>query len=86
VRAAILHPSLTVLAAVRNVLVHRAGNVDHDFMSEYRRSAELQAEFPSVELKKLLPITGLTVHHLIYPVLTESVKLIEAVNGIVGSG
>lgn len=85
VREAILHPSLTVLAAVRNLLVHRAGIVDQDFMNDYGRCVELRSEFPSVELKKPLPMTGLTVHHLIYPVVTQSVKLIEAVNAEVGS-
>lgn len=86
VREAILHPSLTVLAAVRNVLVHRAGIVDQEFMNEYGRCAQLKSEFPSLELNKPLPMTGLNVHHLIYPMLTQSVKLIEAVNAIVGSG
>jgi hypothetical protein len=39
-----------------------------------------------VELKKPPPMTGLTVHGLLQPVVTQSVKLIEAVNGLVGTG
>jgi hypothetical protein len=85
VREAILHPSLTILAAVRNVLVHQAGIVDDQFLKEYGRCTELQSQFPSVKLKELLPMTGLTVHNIISPVVTQSVKLINTVNGVVDS-
>lgn len=86
VREAILHPSFTVLAAARNVLVHRAGIVDCEFMDKYVRSEDLRSVFPAVELEKPLPMTGLTVHNLIQPVVTQSVKLIEGVDGSLRAG
>jgi hypothetical protein len=60
--------------------------VDQVFMNDYRRCEELRSVFPAVELKKPLSMTGLTVHGLLQPVVTQSVKLIEEVNGLVGIG
>lgn len=85
VREAILDESLTALSAVRNVLVHRAGIVDDEFMEDRLRCKELMSAFPAVELKKPLPMTGLTVHSLIHPVVVQSVKLIEGVAALAGT-
>ena len=82
VRAIILEPAVEALACTRNVLAHRSGVVDDQFMSQYRRSPVLKAVFPEAITGCQLKLSGLTAHQLIQPVLSLASGLVVSVNGL----
>jgi hypothetical protein len=73
---AIMDESLDAIAAVRNVIVHKAGIVDQEFINKTKRSLRLSA----VTSKQRLAIDGPLVQYLVEPVISQSVKLTQAVD------
>jgi hypothetical protein len=84
VRDAILHPCFTALAASRNVLVHRVGIADEDFMDTFEHCDALRAALPDSEVGKPLTLTGPTVKSLVHPAIEQCDTLIRAVNEVIG--
>jgi len=80
VRAIVLEPALEALACTRNVLAHRSGVVDDQFMLQYRRLPVLKAIFPEATTGGLLKLSGLSTHQLIQPVLSLASELVVSVN------
>lgn len=78
IRRLIADPSLTALACTRNVLVHRAGIADENFMRDHSHSSELQSLFPNIAVGEKLKLTGLVVHNLVQPVITVSLELLRS--------
>lgn len=78
--ASVLRPlddsSLQHLAAVRNVLVHRAGKVDEQFQEQVTDHTTLK----TLGIGASVSLTGRLVNQLVAPMMSRSVKLIEAVD------
>jgi hypothetical protein len=64
------------LAAVRNVIVHKAGIVDDD----YRQDQKSAPTAPVGRIGRKVPIDGLVVNQLVTPVARRAVELIGAVD------
>lgn len=76
IRNAIESESFSVLAAFRNVFVHRAGLVDRDFKNQTSNVPRLSG----MEIGKRVPIDGEMVEGVIAPAIDTSVALIELVS------
>jgi hypothetical protein len=86
VRAAVFHPSLTALAATRNVLVHRAGVVDQEFLDDMKRTGEFAGLFTAAKLKVRLEVGGKAVGQLLRPAVAQMGALIAAVDAFLAGG
>jgi hypothetical protein len=74
--AALSHPALNALSAVRNVIVHRAGVVDEDYLE----NAKSAPDAPQLKLKDKLLLDGNIVRKLIEPTTLCGQELIGAVD------
>jgi len=72
---AIEHPSLDAMSATRNVLVHKAGVVDAEFLKKNRA----WPGFANAEIGKSLQLNGIVVRDLIIPVHENAINLTNAV-------
>ena len=84
VRSIFLDPVLDALASTRNVLAHRSGVVDEQFINQHRRLSALQTIFPVATAGSRLTLSGLRTHQLIQPVLSLAAELVLVVDGLSG--
>ncbi|MGD9644171.1 MAG: hypothetical protein AB7U73_00565 [Pirellulales bacterium] len=66
-------PAIGALSLVRNVIAHKAGIADDEYLRRHRAVGA-----PFRKLNRKLPITGKAVHELIAPVLAKAIELIDA--------
>jgi hypothetical protein len=76
IKSAIEHSSVDALASARNVLVHKGGMVDNEFI----RKCKGWGPFGSAEKEKPLELTGVIVRDLLTESLGNGVKLLKSVN------
>lgn len=77
VRVAIDDPCFTVLAKLRNVIVHKAAFADKEFFEEFKAHPLFSGKI--TEGKKI-PIDGVLVRKVIAPAMTATITLIQAVD------
>jgi hypothetical protein len=74
--SAISDRSLDDLNAVRNVIVHRAGFADAEFVAKRPK----RPPFHAVQIGDRIPIDGPTVESLIKPAMETSIRLLRSVD------
>jgi hypothetical protein len=75
IKAAMDNPMLDGLSAIRNVIVHKAGRVDEEYLSRTKK-----LDLPKVTLGEILPLDGEFVARLLASAIASSTALIEAVD------
>ena len=76
IRRCVLHNSISALAAVRHVLIHKAGIADSEFMNQ----ADTLPQLSQFKKGETLFLTGSIVKELVHPAFVVMVELIYAVD------
>jgi hypothetical protein len=74
--AALSNRALDALSAVRNLIVHKAGRADQEYIDQQKDAPTA----PGLELNKTLAVDGELVRSLVLPVIMCSKELITSVN------